>query len=62
LSPGLVLVGTQQTANPSNLRAANEYLNITVGRDIQVPKLTFLESFSTIESEQTPADGSPFGI
>lgn len=47
-----------ETSNPRNRELPDEYLNITVARDIQVPDLRFLESLASVECEDAEGDGT----
>ena len=53
---GLVVVGTEESSNPSNAKLPDEYLHVTVARDIELPNLAFLESISTISREDAHGD------
>jgi hypothetical protein len=53
---GLVVVGTEESSNPSNAKLPDEYLHVTVARDIELPNLPFLESISTISREDAHGD------
>eukprot|EP00455_Lapot_gusevi_P048048 TRINITY_DN6592_c0_g2_i3.p1 TRINITY_DN6592_c0_g2~~TRINITY_DN6592_c0_g2_i3.p1 ORF type:complete len:729 (-),score=150.15 TRINITY_DN6592_c0_g2_i3:21-2207(-) len=53
---GLVLMGTNETANALNEENPDEYMHISVQRDVSLPKLDFLESVDTIDCEDAEAD------
>ena len=55
---GMVIVGTEESSNPSNAKLPDEYQHITVARNIEVPNLPFLESISTISREDAHGDST----
>ena len=42
--------------NPQNRNLPDEYLNVSVAREIELPNLTFLESIASIEQEDAQGD------